>query len=53
MRIFSSEPLYSIKNRLKKSFVSKKLEDQDYQEGWLFDEEGLLPNEANNREPNN
>lgn len=52
MRVFSSEPLYSLRNRLKKSLFGEKLEDLDYQEGWLSDEDGAFPTEpVDNREP--
>lgn len=53
MRVFSSEPLYLLKDRLKKSLFTDKREDLDYQESWMLEEDGALPHEpVDNREPN-
>lgn len=52
MRVFSSEPLYSLRNRLKKSLFAEKQEDLDYQEGWFMDEDEVLSHEpVDNQEP--
>lgn len=45
MRVFSSEPLHSLKKRLKQSLLSGKLDDLDYQESWATEEDGSLSNE--------
>lgn len=47
MRVFSSEPLYLLKNRLKQSLFAEQLDDLDYQECWTSEEDdGTLANEA-------
>lgn len=46
MRVFSSEPLNSLKNRLKKSFFNGRLEDLDYQENWMLDQDGASPSDT-------